>query len=71
MQRAAKAERRRYALNVRLASTNDPLDRVSAATDYFRATFVQNPDPAAAERVVALLLRAADDLSDHPRKETR
>lgn len=71
LQRLAKDERRKQALNARLAATTDPLERIAIAADYYRAVFAQHPNPDAAERVVELLVESADNLRVNVRKEER
>lgn len=62
MKRHARLERRRAALNNRLAGTSEPLERLSFAVDYLRGALTLNPDPGVAEEVVTRLVQAADRL---------
>lgn len=58
----ARPQRRLAILHARLAGTADPLARVAAAVDYYRAALARNPQPASAERVVALLQQEGERL---------
>lgn len=67
--RHASVERRRTALNNRLAQTSNPLQRTAIAFDYLRGALTRNPDPASAEEIVVRLVKTADRLYEG--KETR
>lgn len=69
MKRHARPERRRAALNNRLAGTNEPLERMSFALDYLRGALTLHPDPGVAEEVVTRLIQTADRV--YARKEAR
>jgi hypothetical protein len=62
-----RGERRRAVLNVKLARTHSPRDRVALAADYLRGALLLQPDPNAAEEAVTRLIEAADRL--YARKE--
>lgn len=62
MVRHAKPERRRAALNQRLTSTNEPLQRLAYAVDYLRGALALRPDAQVAEEVVTRLIQTADRL---------
>lgn len=66
--RHARAGRRRAALNIQLAQTHNPRDRVGLAADYLRGALALHPDQNVAEEAVTRLIEAADRL--HARKET-
>jgi len=60
--RTARPERRRAALNVRLAQAHDPKQRVALAAEYLRSALAIHPDPTAAEAAVTSLIETADRL---------
>ena len=58
----ARPLRRRANLNVRLAQTHEPRERVAMAAAYLRSALALNPDPAVSEAVVTHLIETADRL---------
>jgi len=60
--RHARPARRRATLNVRLAQTHEPRDRVALAAGYLRSALSLHPDADVAETAVTHLIEAADRL---------
>ncbi|OLT12964.1 hypothetical protein BJF79_03425 [Actinomadura sp. CNU-125] len=60
--RTARPERRRAALNIRLAQAHDPKQRVALAAEYLRSALAIHPDHTTAETAVTHLIETADRL---------